>query len=70
VYGVLYLVTRSTSLSWISFTANLSQVGNVIFRLPLKYDTPWPVSLFMIVVIVFLSGFILERRVRGVEVVA
>ncbi|PYR25613.1 MAG: hypothetical protein DMF98_11625 [Acidobacteria bacterium] len=70
VYGVLYLVTRSTSLSWISFTANLSQVGNVIFRLPLKYDTPWPVSLFMIVVIVVSSGFILERRVRGVEVVA
>jgi ABC-2 type transport system permease protein len=70
VYGVLYRVTRSTSLSWISFTANLSQVGNVIFRLPLKYDTPWPVSLFMIVAIVVLSGFILERRVRGVEVVA
>ena len=70
VYGVLYLVTRSTSLSWISFTANLSQLGNVIFRLPLKYDTPWPVSLFMIVVIVVFSGFILERRVRGVEVVA
>jgi ABC-2 type transport system permease protein len=70
VYGVLYLVTRSTSLSWISFNANLSQVGNVIFRLPLKYDTPWPVSLFMIIAIVALSGFILERRVRGVEVVA
>jgi ABC-2 type transport system permease protein len=70
VYGVLYLVTRSTSLSWISFTANLSQVGNVIFRLPLKYDTPWPVSLFMIVFIVVFAGFILERRVRGVEVVA
>jgi ABC-2 type transport system permease protein len=70
VYGVLYLVTRSTSLSWISFNANLSQVGNVIFRLPLKYDTPWPLSLFMIIAIVALSGFILERRVRGVEVVA
>ena len=70
VYGVLYLVTRSTSLSWISFTANLSQVGNAIFRLPLKYDTPWPVSLFMIVFVVVFSGFILERRVRGVEVVA
>jgi len=70
VYGVLYLVTRSTSLSWISFTANLSQVGNAIFRLPLKYDTPWSVSLFMIVAIVVLSGVILERRVRGVEVVS
>jgi ABC-2 type transport system permease protein len=70
VYGVLYLVTRSTSLSWISFTANLSQVGNVIFRQPLKYATPWPVSLFAIVAVVVLSGIVLERRVRGVEVVA
>jgi ABC-2 type transport system permease protein len=70
VYGVLNLVTRSTSLSWISFSANLSQVGNLVFRLKPKYDTPWPVSLFMIIAIVVLSGFILERRVRGVEVVA
>jgi ABC-2 type transport system permease protein len=70
VYGVLYLVTRSTSLSWISFSANISQIGNLIFRLPLEYDTPWPVSLFMIVAVVVLSAFALERRVRGVEVVA
>ena len=28
---------------------NLAQVGDVIFRLPLRYDTPWPVSLLMIV---------------------
>ena len=71
IYGVLYAVTRSTSLSWISFSANLTQVGDVIFRLPLKYDTPWPVSLLMIVgLVVALSGVVLERRVRGVEVVA
>jgi ABC-2 type transport system permease protein len=70
IYGVLYLATRSTSLSWISFSANISQIGNLIFRLPLEYDTPWPVSLFMIVAVVALSAFVLERRVRGVEVVA
>jgi ABC-2 type transport system permease protein len=70
VYGVLYFATRSTSLSWISFSANLSQVGNLIFRLPLEYDTPWPVSLFMIVATIVLSAMVLERRVRGVEVVA
>ena len=52
IYGVLYAVTRSTALSWISFPANLAQVGDVIFRLPLKYDTPWPVSLLMIVVLI------------------
>jgi ABC-2 type transport system permease protein len=70
IYGVLYAVTRSSSLSWISFPADLHQVGNVIFRLPLQYDTPWPVSLLMIVAVVVVSGVILERRVRGIEVVA
>ena len=70
IYGVLTFVTRSTQLSWISFPANLSQIGDVIFRLPPKYDTPWPVALLMIVGLVAVSGFILERRVRGIEVVA
>jgi ABC-2 type transport system permease protein len=70
VYGVLYAVTRSTALSWLSFSANLKQIGDVIFRQKLEYDTPWPVSLLMIVLLVAASGVILERRVRGVEVVA
>jgi ABC-2 type transport system permease protein len=70
VYGVLYAVTRSTAFSWLSFSANLKQIGDVIFRQRLEYDTPWPVSLLMIVLLIVLSGVILERRVRGVEVVA
>jgi len=70
VYGVLYAVTRSSSFSWLSFSSNLEQIGYLIFRQPLKYDTPWPVSLLMIGLLIALSGVILERRVRGVEVVA
>ena len=70
IYGVLYAVTRSTALSWISFSANLAQIGDVIFRQPPKYETPWPVSLLMIVGLVALCAVVLERRVRGVEVVA
>jgi ABC-2 type transport system permease protein len=70
IYGVLSVVTRSTQLSWISFPANLAQVGDVIFRLPPKYATPWPVSLLMIVLLIAVSAVILERRVRGIEVVA
>lgn len=70
VYGVLYAVTRSTAFSWLSFSANLKQIGDVIFRQKLEYDTPWPVSLLMIVLLIALSGVVLERRVRGIEVVA
>src|SRR5438445_4798143 len=70
IYGVLAVVTRDTSLSWISFAANLSQIGDIIFRLPSRYATPWPVALTMIVALIVISGVILEKRVRGVEVVA
>jgi|SRR5262245_62764 len=70
IYAVLYAATRSTMFSWVSFPANLEQIGNVIFRQRLRYDTPWPVSLLMIILAIVASGVILERRVRGVEVVA
>jgi ABC-2 type transport system permease protein len=70
IYGVVYAVTRSSAMSWISVSANLTQIGNVIFRLPPRYDTPWIVSLLVVIGLVSVSAFILERRVRGVEVVA
>ncbi len=70
LYGVLTFVTGGSTLAWVSLPADLTQVGNVIFRLPPRYQTPWVISLFMIVGLVAVSGLILEKRVRGVEVVA
>ena len=70
LYGVLWFVTGNSSLSWISFSFNLEQVGDAIFRMPPRYDTPWTVSLLMIGLLIVVSGLVLERRVRGVEVVA
>jgi len=70
LYGVMRAVTGSSTVSWISFGNNIAQIGDLIFRVPLRYQTPWPVSLLMIVVLIALSAFILERRVRGVEIVA
>jgi hypothetical protein len=70
IFGVLRVVAGNTSFSWISVPFDVSQVGDAIFRLPLRYDTPWPLSAAMIVALVVVSGIVLERRVRGVEVVA
>jgi ABC-2 type transport system permease protein len=70
VYGVLRLVTGSTSVSWVSFTASLDQVCDAIFRLPMRYDTPVAVSFIVLVALIVVSISVLERRVRGVEVVA
>jgi len=69
IYGVVYAVTRSTAMSWISLSADLTQVGDVIFRLPPKYDTPSTVSFIVIVAITAGAALILERRIRGVEVI-
>lgn len=70
IYGVLRLVTRSTRVSWVSFTASLEQVGDAIFRVPLRYETPVAVSFLVLLALIAVSLSILERRVRGVEVVA
>ena len=69
IYGAMLAITGSTRLSWLSLGANLTQVVDVIFRLPPRYGTPWPVSLIVILGLVALSLSVLERRVRGVEVV-
>jgi ABC-2 type transport system permease protein len=70
LFNVLTFVTGASTMSWMAFTVNLEQVGNAIFRLPPRYDTPLPVSLLTVVVLVVVSAFVLERRVRGVEIVA
>ena len=70
LFNVLRFVTGGSAIAWISFEANLNQVGRAIFRQPLLYETPVIVSLLMIAGLMALAGFVLERRVRGVEIVS
>jgi ABC-type transport system involved in multi-copper enzyme maturation permease subunit len=69
VYQTMYAITGDSSLSWLSLGSSVAQVMDVVFRVKPRYDTPWLVSLTVLVGIVVLSISILERRVRGVEVV-
>ncbi len=70
IYGVMRVVTGGTRVSWIALGNNLAQVGDLIFRVPLRYETPWIVSVSVVLALIALSAFILERRIRGVEIVA
>ncbi len=69
IYGAMLAITGTTKLAYLSLGANLAQVVDVIFRLPPRYATPWTVSLIVIIGLIVLSISVLERRVRGVEVV-
>lgn len=68
--GVLRAVTGTTALSWLSLSNSLEQLRDAIFRVPLRYDFPLALALLTIGGVVALSLVVLERRVRGVEVVA
>jgi ABC-2 type transport system permease protein len=70
MYGVLTLITGSTRVAWVSITGNLARVTDFIFRQPPRYETPVIVSALVLVGLVVISISVLERRVRGVEVVS
>jgi ABC-type transport system involved in multi-copper enzyme maturation permease subunit len=70
IFGVLAGITNSTRSAWISLSANLENITDVMFRQTPRYETPALVSVMVLIGIVVLSISVLERRVRGVEVVA
>lgn len=70
IFEVLRELTGSSGLAWLSFRANLAQVGDVIFRLTPRYASPWPLALAIVAGLIVASAAVLQRRVRGVEVVA
>jgi ABC-type transport system involved in multi-copper enzyme maturation permease subunit len=70
MYAVLTAVTGSTRVAWISITANLDVVSDAVFRQPPRYDTPVLVSVLVLAGLVVLSISVLDRQVRGVEVVS
>jgi ABC-2 type transport system permease protein len=70
LYGIVYGITRDSRLAWMSIASDLNQIGDAIFRLPLRFKMPIPVACLVVAALIIVSGVILEKRVRGVEVVA
>jgi ABC-2 type transport system permease protein len=70
MFNALRFITGSTAISWVSVQASLDQVGDLIFRQTPRHQTPVGVSLLVLMAVIVISASVLERRVRGVEVVA
>ena len=70
MFGVLRVVTNSTRSAWVSIGGNIEIVTDVMFRQTPRYDTPVIVAVLVLAGLVVLSVSVLERRVRGVEVVS
>lgn len=70
MFNALRVITGSTRVAWVSITANLEQVNDVIFRKVPRFEVPTVICVMALLALVVLSISVLERRVRGVEVVS
>ena len=69
VFQAVRGITRSDAMIWISPAASMEQLGDIIFRVSPRFDVPTVVVFLSVIGLIVISGVILERRVRGVEVV-
>lgn len=69
LYAVLTSITDSTRVAWISITANMENIADLMFRQEARYETPVVVSVLVLAGLMAVCISVLERRVRGVEIV-
>jgi ABC-2 type transport system permease protein len=69
LFNAIRGITGRSSFAWVSPTETLEQIGNIIFRLEPPFSLPPFAAVLAIAVLVGGSIWILERKVRGVEVV-
>ena len=69
LFNAIRGITGKSSFAWLSPTATLQQLGDVIFRIAPRYDLSPVVAAAVLLVLILGSVLVLDRRVRGVEIV-
>lgn len=69
LFQALRGITGSSAFAWMSPGDALEQLGDVIFRLPPRYDLPPVLAALTVIAIIAGSFVILARKVKGVEIV-
>ena len=69
LFNALRGITGRSSFAWLSPSAALEQLGDVIFRLQPRYQVSPAIAAVTVAVLIAGSLVIMMRRVRGVEIV-
>lgn len=70
VYGIVRGMTHDSTLAWLSVPLDLQQIGDAVFRLEPRFNMPVWSAFLVIGLLIAVSALVLERRVRGIEVVS
>jgi len=69
LFNALRGITGRSSFAWLSPSASLEQLGDVIFRLEPRYQVSPAIAALTVIVLIAASIWTLMRKVRGVEIV-
>ncbi len=69
LFQALRGITGKSTFAWLSPGASLELLGDVIFRLPPRYQMAPALAGLTVLILIAGSLYILNRRVRGVEIV-
>lgn len=69
LFAIFYDIFKDPYLSLFSLKANLQQLGAAFFGVKAPHNVPWIYSLLILAGICCLSGVVIIRRVKGVEIV-
>jgi hypothetical protein len=69
LFNALRGITGRSTFAWLSPSASLEQLGDVIFRLEPRYQVSPLIAGLTVLILIGGSIVILMRRVRGVEIV-
>lgn len=69
LFGIFFGIFRSPYFSLFSLKANIQQVGAALFHQKPPYSVPWVFSLVILCGIGVLAAVVIQKRVRGVEIV-
>jgi len=69
IFGIFHGIFRNPYFSLLSIKKNLKQVGAVLFGQDPPFDIPWVLSLLILAAFCAFSAVILNKKIRGVEVV-
>ncbi len=69
LFAIFYSIFRNPYFSLLSLKVNLQQLGAAFFGVKAPQNVPWIYSLLILAGICCLSGVVLIRKVKGVEIV-
>lgn len=69
LYGILYENFHNYYFSLLSIKCNIKQIGAYIFNQNRPLPVPWIYSFLVLLFICVVGGIVLNKRIRGVEIV-